>query len=118
MNEHFKSKADSINHVSESRQTEREFSEAKKRHMHQKSIQMLVSNEALHNHSESHFQQNDITMPEELLHPKTSCLNDSLQNAVNVDQSAPTEKEVKDTLSKLKNGKCEGVDKIKMEQLK
>ena len=118
MNEYLKSKAESINHVSESRQIEREFSEAKKHHMQTKSSKMLVSNEALHNHFESHFKKNIVTMPEELLHPKNSCLNTSLQNAINVENSAPTEKEVKDTLSKLKNGKCQGVDKVKMEQLK
>ena len=114
MNEYLKTKADAINHVSEARQVEREFSEAKKHHMHTKSHKLLVSKEVLHKHFENHFQENIVTTPEEVINPGNSCLSSSLQNAIHVDESPPTQKEIETQLSKLKNRKCQGVDKVHM----
>ena len=118
MNDYLKTKADAINHASQARQIEREFSEAKNHHMHPKSQKQLVSKEALHTHFEKHFQENIVEMPEELVHPENSCLSSSLQNAIHVDESPPTQNEIQHHLSKLKNRKCQGVDKVHMEQLK
>ena len=117
MNQYLKERADTINHASQSRQIEREFSEAKKG-MHSKSRKLLVSKESLHNHFEKHFQENTVETPEEIIHPENSCINSSLNNAIHVDESPPTQKEIEHQLSKLKNRKCQGVDKVYMEQLK
>lgn len=57
-------------------------------------------------------------MPVELAGPENSCLKDTLDNAINVDQSPPGSKEIEENLSKMKDGKCEGTDTVKMEQLK
>lgn len=118
MNDFYREKADSINQANEARQIEREFAEAKKHHMHQQSRDFLISKETLHKHFQNHFKENDIIMPVELIDPENSCLKDSLNNAIDVDQSEPTGEEIRKVMLKLKNGKCEGTDGIKMEQLK
>ena len=77
--------------------------------MHSKSRKLLVSKESLHNHFEKHFQENTVETPEEIIHPENSCINSSLNNAIHVDESPPTQKEIEHQLSKLKNRKCQGI---------
>ena len=78
--------------------------------MHSKSRKLLVSKESLHNHFEKHFQKNTVVPPEEIIHSENSCINSSLKNAIHVDESPSTQKEIEYQLSKLKNWKCQGVD--------
>ena len=118
MNEYYSRKADSINNASETRRIDREFAEAKKYNMHRQTSKLLVSKESLHKHFKKHFGGSNIPMPKELQHPENSRLKDTMNNAIDVDESPPHVDEIKKTLGKLKNGKCEGTDKVKMEQLK
>ena len=119
LNKFYEQKAQNINEASEARKIDREFAEAKKHHMRKESRDLLVSKSALHCHFESHFKDNDIVpMPPEITNPKDSCLMDTLNTAIEVDESPPTEKEVEGVLAQLKNGKCSGIDNIRMEQMK
>ena len=119
LNKFYEQKAQNINEASEARKMDREFAEAKKHHMHKQSRDLLVSKSTLHCHFESHFKDNDIVpMPPEITNPKDSCLMDTLNIAIEVDESPPTEKEVEGVLAQLKNGKCSGIDNIRMEQMK
>lgn len=116
---YYAKKAASINDAAEERNTARQFREAKKFAMHQKTSQNLISNEKLHSHFENHFRQDEnLPMPPELEHPEESCLRDHLNAAKNVDQKPPTMGELKCQMSYLKNQKCLGVDKVRMESIK
>ena len=86
--------------------------------MHKQTQKLLVSKETLNKHFEKHFSENDIPMPEELQHPENSCLKDTMNNVIDVNESPPHVDEVNKTLGNMKNGKSEGLDKIKMEQIK
>ena len=83
-------KADSINNACETRRINREFAEAKKYNMHRQASKLLVSKESLHEHFEKHFGGSDIPMPKELQHPENSCVKDTMNNAIDVDESPTT----------------------------
>ena len=118
MNEYYSRKADSINNANATRRIDREFAEAKKYNMHRQTSKLFVSKELLHKHFEKQFGGSDIPMQKELQHPENSCLKDIMNNAIDVVESPPHADELKKILGKLKNVKCEGIDKVKMEQLK
>ena len=59
----------------------------------------------------------DVPMPEKLKHPQNSCLKNTMNYAIEVDESPPHADEIKEACN-MKNGKFEGLDKIKMERIK
>ena len=118
INKYYEGKAHSINKAHEAREVSNEFALAKKFSMHQKSSKMIISKEKLHNHFKSHFNLDNIEIPPELDEPESSCLKNCLNEASSVDETPPTSDEMTDTLRKLKNGKCKGIDQMHMEALK
>ena len=115
-NDFYAARSKQINHASEARNIEKEFSLAKSYHMLQSAHLNTISNDKLTDFFTNHFKsrqneiQPEVINPEKFPHLET--------NAVNIDSSPPTEKEIRDTINKLKNGKCRGTDNIYSEQLK
>ena len=118
INKYYEGKAYSINKAHEAREVSNEFALAKTFSMHQKSSKMSISKEKLHNHFKSHFNLDNMEIPPELDEPESSCLTNCLNEASSVDETPLTSDEVTDTLRKLKNGKCKGIDQMYMDALK
>ena len=112
-------KASSIDDAVEQHDVAREFREAKKFTMHQKTSQNLISNKKLHDHFESHLGNDDtLPMPPELEKPGETCLKDHLNAAAEVDQGPPTMDELQSHMKKRKNQKWTGIDQVQMESIK
>ena len=112
-------KASSIDDAVEQHDVAREFREAKKFAMRQKTSRNLISNKKLHDNFESHLGNDDtLPMPPELEKPGETCLKDHLNAAAEVDQGPPTMDELQSHMKKRKNQKWTGIDQVQMESIK
>ena len=123
INQHYARKAAEINDASNQRDVALEFKLAKEfSDVFKGARTNPISNEALATHFEMHFcNRDDIPVPPEIdpssaSNPEYDYLN--VGGTIDVDESAPTEKEVTEVLSTFKNRRCMGIDGIWGEQLK
>lgn len=119
LNTHYDSKSASINHAAEARMVAREFKEIKRYDkLHGNQGRLLISKDKLREHFKVHFAENtDFVEPEELNHPEQQSYF-TLNEAIDVNESVPTQEEVESAMRKLRNQKSQGVDKCPLEGLK
>ena len=113
-NNYFKTKADQLNFESEQRDTEQEF------HMTREHTSTLRFNKplSLEEHFSSHFSDRKYDPQPELGQPEGYPHVLPRDDALAIDDSVPERREVESSIKKLKNGKCQGTDKIYAERLK
>lgn len=114
----FKDKASKINHANEQRMTEEEFRLAKNYKAIQKSKQHLIQPEKLEKHFAHHFGRREFNIQPELSQPEDYPHILPPEDFTPIDESPPETPEVQKCLTKFKNGKCQGTDRIYGEQLK
>ena len=115
-NEFYKAKAEEINSAAEARQVEKEFRLAKKFSMHRQSSNISIPKPKLAKHFEQHFAARPLSLPPELENSMDyPHLNDHI---LDIDESAPKDDELESVISKMKNNKSSGTDKISSESLK
>ena len=115
-NSFYAAKSKAINHASEARDIEKEFRLAKNYHMLKNSTVKTVDNNDLTDFFSDHFKSRHNDLQPELINPEQ--FSHIPSDIVDLNCDPPTEKEVGDTIKKLKNGKCRGTDGIYSEQLK
>ena len=115
-NKFYKAKAEEINSAAEARQVEKEFRLAKNFSMHHQLSNISIPKPKLAKHFEQHFAARPLPLPSELENfMDFPHLNDHI---LPIDESAPTEQELKSVIAKMKNNKSSGTDKISTESLK
>jgi len=115
---YYKAKANRINQASEQRNTEEEFRLAKDYSALSKSSRQVIQPEKLEEHFAQHFGERLFSMQPEMVAPDRFPHIIPPRNEERVDESAPMASELEECMSKFKNGKCQGTDKIFSEQLK
>ena len=116
-NDYFSNLAKNINVANEARNVEEEFRLCKNYRMNKHSEKQLISNEKLSEHFEEHFNEKNIEVQPEVVHPENFphiLPPDDLQ----INSDIPTVAETQDVKKKLKNGKCLGTDLLYPEHLK
>ena len=116
-NDYFFNLANNINTAGEARKIEEEFRLSKSYTMHKHTDTNLITSEKLTEFFEDHLKEKPIDLQPEVMNP-----NDYPHilppDDININSDIPSEGEVQEAIKKLKNGKCQGTDKIYGEELK
>lgn len=117
-NNYFKTKADQLNFASEQRDTEQEFRMMREHTSTPRFNRPLIPNQKLEEHFSTHFSDRKYEPQPELEQPESYPHVLPPDDTPAIDDSVPERGEVESSIKKLKNGKCQGTDKIYAEQLK
>ena len=116
-NEYFSNLANNINIANEEQKIEEEFRLCKNYTMHKNSDTKLITNEKLSEFFEDHLKDKNIELQPEVMNPMD--YPHILPPETNPPSSEiPTIAEVQDVIKGIKNGKCQGTDKIYGEEIK
>ena len=113
----FANLANNINIASEERKIEEEFRLCKSYTMHKHSDTKLVTSEKLTEFFEDHLKEKNVELQPEVINPLDYPHILPPEN-INVNSEVPSVTEVQDVIKKIKNGKCQGTDKLYGEELK
>ena len=116
-NNYFKTKGDQLNFASEQRDTEQEFRMVKEHTSTPRFNRPLISTQKLEEHFSTHFSDCKYELQPELQQPGSYRHVLPPDDFPAIDDSVPECIEVESSVKKLKNGKCQGVDKIYAEEL-
>lgn len=116
-NDYFSKLADNINTVSEARKIEEEFRLCKTYTMTTHTNSNLISSEKLTDFFQDHLKEKPIDVQPEVINPERYPHVLPPDN-LNINSDIPTISEVQDARKQLKNGKCQGTDKIYGEEVK
>ena len=116
-NDYFSNLASNINAAAEARKVEEEFRLAKSYTMHKNATNNLITSERLSEFFEDHLKEKPIDVQPEVMSPE---LYPHIlpPEDITTNSDIPTVDEVNEARKKLKNGKCQGTDKIFAEELK
>ena len=116
-NDYFSNLANNINIVGEARKIEEEFRLCKSYTMHKNTDVKLISTEKLSAFFEDHLKEKPVELQPEVRDPHLFPHILPPDNIV-ISSDVPTASEVDEVRKKLKNGKCQGTDKIYAEEIK
>ena len=100
-NVYYRAKADEINSAAEARFVENEFRLAKKYSMYQCSSRITIPKTKLAVHFKQHFSARPLPLPPEL--EDTANYPHLTDDVIPIDETAPTEEELENVISKMKN---------------
>ena len=116
-NDYFSGLASNINAVAEARKVEEEFRLAKSYTMHKNVTSNLITSEKLSEFFEDHLKERPVDIQPEVMNPE---LYPHIlpPDDINTNSDIPTISEIDEARKKLKNGKCQGTDKVYAEEVK
>ena len=111
-NNYFKTKADQLNFASKQRDTEQEFHMMREHTSTPQFNRPLIPTQKLEEHFSTHFSDRKYEPQPKLEQPESYPNVLPPDHVPAIDDSVPECREVESSIKKLKNGKCQGTDKI------
>ena len=111
-NNYFKTKADQLKFASEQRDTEQEFGMMREHTSTPLFNRPLIPTQKLEEHFSTHFSDRKYEPQPELEQPESYSHVLPPDDVPAIDDAVPERREVESSIKKLKNGKCQGTDKM------
>ena len=116
-NDYFLNLANNINTAGEARKIEEEFRLSKCYTMHKHTDTKLITSDKLTEFFEDHLKEKHVELQPEVTNPD-DFPHILPPDDINISSDIPSEAEVQEAIKRLKNGKCQGTDKVYGEELK
>ena len=116
-NDYFLNMANNINTAGEARKIEEEFRLSKCYTMHKHTDTKLITTDKLTDFFKDHLKERHVELQPEVTNPD-DFPHILPPDDININSDIPSEVEVQEAIKRLKNGKCQGTDKVYGEELK